>query len=623
MIELDLLIKNLSIVDGSGRPAYKGDIGIKGERIAAVGDIKGDASREIEGIGYLVSPGFVDTHSHVDWSILRYPLVENFVMQGITMFLGGNCGNSLAPLKDLVSSPFLLNNALFIDEWWSELELNKPVPDCISLDTLDEYCDLIEKKIGFKIDWRTFDEFLSKVERSGLSINYVPLVGHSTIRSAVMGEDWRREATEEEIEEMKAFVEEAMISGAFGMSSFFDLIDPGEYAAVDEVIELVKIVQKLGGIYSPHKRHHRSNWFTEDSREEGYGIAHVPPGEIVCGRYHGLLETIEIGRITKTPLLLAHLVPAYSIPQPCPDYLLEAAAKATIDIIDNAKREGLKIFFNAIAHYASIHSPKPIIRSFFNKQLSRPEWLEKMTKQEFVEKLDKSEFRDEVKKYIYSGRFKFEMFHPLLDPYWTDLFSIIECKNREYVGKTIGEIARSKCPDHVIDAQYDESFNTLFDILCEDPDTMWVGILDKRERQEALRIFLQHSEGMPCTDCAALPSKTRDDALPSRVAYGMFPHYIDKFVKEENVLSLEEAVQRITYLPAQKLLGLNDRGVIRKNAYADLVLFDYKKIRMAGTYFNPTIPPEGIAKVLVNGKIVYENLKHTALKPGKVLRHKP
>lgn len=624
MSEFDVVLKSCNIVDGSGKSTFKGSIGIKGEKIAVVGDVKGDAAIEINGSGLVACPGFVDPHSHADTTISRYPLADNLVMQGVTMFLGGNCGSTPAPLNKVVQSRYV-----FADLWWREVEPSKPIPDFLPLDLMDKYSDAIKKKLGYAIDWRTFDEWLSKVEKIGISINYAPLAGHATIRTSVMGEDWKRRATEKEIEEMKRYVEEAMLSGAFGISSFFDP-SPGEYAAIEEIIELAKIASKYGGLYSPHTRNHQNNWYTEDWKEHGYGINHQPPGEVIAGRYHGLLEAIEVIRIANLPLLIAHFTPAYLTPQPTPEFLQEAIGKATIEeTIDKARKEGLKVHYNAIAYSASIGYQGPMIESFFSQRLALPDWLKKMKEEEFIEQLKDKAFREKVKKFIYSGRFKFKMIHPLTDPYWTDCFKIIRCKNIEYVGKTIGEIARKRCPDHIIKAVYDESIETLFDILMEDPDTTWADILDKREYPGALRVFFKHPAGMPCTDCSALPA-----APPTRfvrghtvytapITYGLYPHYIDKFVKEERVLSLEEAIYHATYLPAQEVLGLKDRGIITPGAYADIVLFDFQKIRMAGDFMNPNTPPEGIVNVLVNGKIVYDKMKHTGARPGKVIRHKP
>lgn len=162
--QFDVLIVDANIVDGTGRVAFKGSIGIRGERITAIGDLKGDAARKIDAEGLVACPGFIDPHSHGDTEILQYPLAENLVMQGITTILGGQCGHSAAPTKEV-----------------------------------------------------SFGKFLTRVERTRTSLNFSCLVGFGAVREAVMGEDFKRKARTDEIEEMKKYVEETMRSGAFGI----------------------------------------------------------------------------------------------------------------------------------------------------------------------------------------------------------------------------------------------------------------------------------------------------------------------------------------------------------------------------------------------------------------------
>ncbi|MCK4784420.1 MAG: amidohydrolase family protein, partial [Desulfobacteraceae bacterium] len=177
----DLLKKNTKIVDGTGKAAYKGNIAIKGDKIVRVGKFKGEADVVIDGSGFVTCPGFIDPHSHADHNIMKYPLAENLIMQGITTVVGGNCGNSPAPRKNL-----------------------------------------------------TFGQFISNLEKKGISINFALLVGHNVIRSLVMGDDFKREATREEIEKMKKYVEDAMQNGSFGLSAGLDYY-PGEYAGEEEI----------------------------------------------------------------------------------------------------------------------------------------------------------------------------------------------------------------------------------------------------------------------------------------------------------------------------------------------------------------------------------------------------
>jgi N-acyl-D-aspartate/D-glutamate deacylase len=586
----DVLIKDTTIVDGTGKPAFRGSVGIKGEKTAAVGEFEGDGARVIDGSGLVTCPGFVDPHSHADQTILQYPLAENLVMQGITTFLGGNCGLSTAPIK---------RSTYFLEE------------------------RMARRGLDFDLDWRTFDEWLSRVEEVGPSINYLPLVGHGAVRGTVMGKDFRREASPDEIEEMKLLVDEAMRSGAFGLSAGLDYC-PGDFASVEEIVELAKVAQEYGGLYTPHTRHHVNQWPAREPEEYGYGIFDGPTGEIIAGRYHGLLEAVEISRLAnRIQLHIGHITPAYLIPQPHPASLDEASARATlVEIVDKARDEGLDVTYNIISWGQSISAHAPVIESFFSPRLLfLPQWLKAMDREEFAEKLKTRAFRDKVKEVIYSGAFKFRMIHPLTDPYWMDGYKILRCKNKAYEGKTIGQIARDRQPDHIIRAVYDESVEVVFDILVEDPGATWALLIDKREYR-SLPVFLKHPAGMPCTDVVAFPATPSQVYNVPPIAYGLYPHYIRTYVKEKGVLSLEEAIKKATSVPAQEVLGLEDRGVIREGAYADIVVLDFERIKEGSNFLEPSRPPHGIEHVLVNGTVVYEGMAHTGARPGKVLRHK-
>jgi N-acyl-D-aspartate/D-glutamate deacylase len=254
----------------------------------------------------------------------------------------------------------------------------------------------------------------------------------------------------------------------------------------------------------------------------------------------------------------------------------------------------------------------------------RPDWLAALDKASFAQKLKSRAFRDKVKDFVYSGRFKFRMMHPLTDPYWMDCIRVVRCANEAYVGRTIGEIARQRAPHSIIEAVYEESIEAVFDILVEDPDATCADFIDKRE-YGALSVFFAHPAGMPCTDVGILPAQPpQRSGLYTRgaspTAYGLFPHYIRTYVVEEGVLSLEEAIRKATSLPARDVLGLTDRGVIAEGAYADLVVFDLETLREGDDFLHPAQPPQGIECVLVNGSVVWEGGAHTGARPGQVLR---
>jgi N-acyl-D-amino-acid deacylase len=566
----DLLIKNTKIVDGTGRAAYKGNIAIKDEKIVAVGKVKGDADTVIDGSGLVTSPGFIDAHTHADNNILEYPLAENLIMQGITTIVGGNCGGSPAPRKDL-----------------------------------------------------TFGEWLSKIEKEGISPNLVELVGHVSIRFLVMEQDFKRKATAEEVEKMKSYVEEAMKSGAFGLSTMLDPPTPGEFASVEEeIIPLAKIASKYGVGFWPHQRHHRSQWASSNPEEVGYGIFHGPLEDAFVGTYRGLMEAIDISRKAECPLHVGHLVNVYRIPQPHPPFLDEAVAKATLWLIDKAIEEGISITFDVTFAQAGVARRNYLLRDFWRSRNIAFNWLNNLEKDEVVKKVKTKEFREKVKEAYDKGRLKLGMIQTIADPYWMDRFKILKCENKDYEGKTISEISQIK---------NFEPLDTVLNILAEDPNTIWIQHQDERYFEAAIPVLLKHPNASPNTDWACAPPIDNPEGYlegkdmwytSSPIGYGMFADYIGTLVRDKGLFTLEEAVNRATLVPALKALGLEDRGILAPDAYADIIVFDLEKIKMKGDYLKPAQRPEGIEYVIINGKVVYKDNAHTGVKSGKVLRHK-
>ena len=592
MGDFSLLVENALIVDGTGAPAVRGDVGIAGERIAAVGNVAGSATTVIDAHGSVVCPGFIDPHSHADTSILACPTANNLVMQGVTTFVGGNCGQSLAPVSDA-----------------------RRFEETASMWGVD-----------LTPQWRSFADWLSTVEDLGLSLNYAPLVGHNTVREAVMGGDFMRPASHDEVERMAAHVREAMGSGAFGMSAGFDAAWSGHFAGADEVVALARVVRQYDGFFAPHTRHHQNQWPATDPSDFGYGVFHGPTGEIITGRYHGLLEAAEIARQAGgARLQIAHLTPAFIIPQPHPAFLDEAAARATlVDIVDTALDSGLDVTFSVIPWEQTTGYRASIASSFLGPRPFLPDWLTELEPADLAERLTDRGFRDRVKRVTTSGKFKFGMLHPLTDPYWMDCFTILECVDRGYVGRTLGDIARRREPNHIVQAVYEESLEALFDILVADPGATWAMTIDKRE-YGSLATFLKHPMAMPCSDVQAYPAEgdtaqTLYGYGEAPIAYGLFPHYLKRFVRETGALSLEEAIMKATSVPARRLLGLTDRGTIREGAYADLVVLDPDSVSEMGDFMSPKLPPTGIEHVIVNGTLVWDSNAHSGARPGKVLR---
>ncbi len=560
----DLLIRNTTIVDGTGGSSFKGDVAINGERIVAVGKVNGSADVEIDGSGLITCPGFIDPHNHGDKGLMRTPTADNLLMQGITTFVGGQCGGSAYPSKNM-----------------------------------------------------SFSEFMSALEEKGISINFAPLVGHNRIRDLVMGTDFKRHATPEEIERMEAYAEDAMQNGAFGVSIGIDYY-PAEYASREEILALAKIAGKYGGLYVPHLRHRNSHW-PGTMEEWKYGVYHGPAEDVWVGRYRGVWEALEISKEANVPLHIAHLCNVYRIPQPHPEFLEKAAAEATVWNLDLAKEQGYDVTFDVIISLHDVANVRPLVNEFIASRTLALEPYSKLTQAEFIEKIKTRAFRDEIKQIDEDNKLKFSTIHTRADPYWMTRFKIVESQAADYVGKTIAEIARLKETDPL---------EAIFDILVEDPDTRWYQYSDEKEvLHQTIPVFLNHPAGMPSSDVGILPPATGPEGFevegklstPSDTVYGAFAEYIGVYARERSMLSLENAVMKATSFPAQRF-GLKDRGELRPDAFADILIFDFQTIKKSGDALRPAQPPDGIAYVFVNGELVYKDKTHTGVKSGKVLR---
>jgi N-acyl-D-amino-acid deacylase len=485
-----------------------------------------------------------------------------------------------------------------------------------------EYINVEAEENG-EAAWRSFGDFLAEVESTGLSINYVPLVGHGAIRLTVMGEDFKRKATPGEVEAMKGHVCEALQSGAFGMSAGMDY--EGDFADPDaEVVELLKLVQERNGFFAPHTRNLDYRWPVDDLEDFGYGRSHGPKEDAWVGRYHGVVEAIETATLAnKIRTHIAHLPPAWAVFPPHPDSVERAVAQATLDeFIDEPRSRGVDVSFNALAADSTAGFRTTIISEFYNPMINLPQWLTTLPKGLLVERLRIRGFRDRLKDLIFSGKFKFFMCLPRTDPYWIDCFRIANCNIKEYEGRTVGEIARERSPHRLMEAVYNQSLEAVFDMLVADPDTTWDFVLDKRAGPIIQEVFLTHPAGMPCIDSVSVPAEQPADTLTttSPLYFGAFPNFINVMVKDNQVLTLEQAIHKACCVPLQDVAKVTDRGVIREGAFADLVVFNLEKLRMTGTFADPALPTGGMEYVLVNGRIVYEDKKHTGVKSGKVLR---
>ena len=585
MPECDLLIKNARIVDGTGAPAFGGAIAVNGERILAVGRVEGElkveATKVIDARGLVVSPGFIDAHNHGDCSILYYPRAESFVRQGITTFVGGNCGTSPGPYGDYMDAAYFL-----YDLYW------RIDPDMYygeRLQPLEKVNALHKEMYGWEIDWGTLGEWMDRVEAKGASANLVPIAGHGDIRYLVMGLDYRRKATKKEITVMLEHVARAMEDGCRGLSVGRDY-NPGYWADTSELVACAEVAAKFGGVYTSHS-------LRTGLREERR------PGDLVPSKISGVLEAIEVGRQAKISVEVSHLSPLYDVWPPGNKEMAEASAKSTLKAIDDAREEGIDVCFDLIPNITGGIYATPYLASALMPWLRVAGNLDQLGRA-----LSMPAFRAEIKSTIMSG--KWYNLNPNLTPMWAMGPMVVECTEERFRGKTVAQIAK--------DLKMDE-LDALMEVLRADPHTK----ANIQGGVPGFMMLIKHPAAMIGIDTFGVDDKweirTSPGILPNENTFGGHPRYLRTCVRETATLTLEEAIRKITSLPAAKF-KLKDRGVLREGAYADLTIINPDTITDRGNTLNPRVYPKGIEYVAVNGKLVVAKAKHTGETPGKVLR---
>ena len=592
---LDYLIRNASIADGTGAPIYRANVGIADGKltIIAEGEPLPDAGKVIDAEGMLLCPGFIDIHSHADVTLPFSPQCDSLLMQGITTFVGGNCGMGIAPAhkEDFIES-YMMQKLLL--------------------------------KGHLHVQWKSFADWLDFAKKLPLGANYVPLVAHNALRGSVLGSDISRYSTEEERKQIAQLLNEALDAGAFGMSYTADPGQAGHYADDAELDELFSLLEARNSYITAHTRHHQNQWVSDDGRNY-YGVYVGEPGDVICGRYHGLLSFLEHAR--KTPKLrcaYSHLTNAFLAPIPHSQAMENAMVEETLRVfMDEPLAEGLDIYFNMIPCAPSLSS---VQRVTYDLKLSLnydAELKPYASEEKLVDALSNAEFREKLKTYIKSGKFKMGMLSPATDPYWSDCYAFCTAKDESLLGRTLMDITKERFPGSSrTQLIYNHCLEVLFDLVCADPAIEWALIKDKREYQGADRL-IQHPRCSPMTDTGAFPANSDKNLNVigygnPPLAYTVFVRYLVQMCREKGLITLEDAIRRITTLPAS-IMNLSDRGQIAEGMQADLVLLDWDNLGFDVDYNNPSLPPKGIRYVFVNGTPALEEGELTYAATGKVI----
>jgi N-acyl-D-amino-acid deacylase len=526
--DFDLLIRGGFVYDGTLAEPSVSDIGITGGKIARIGRL-GDkaATTVIDAQGLAVCPGFIDVHSHSDFTIVADPRAEGKLRQGITTEINGNCGMSAAPLRSKVS----------------------------------ERREEDMRELGIRERWSTLEEYFAVLEGLGVAVNVAFLAGHGNIRGSVMGYD-DREPSREELSGMSTLLDETVEQGAIGFSTGL-IYPPGVYAKTDELIILSRRLGAEGLIYASHMRN------------EGDRLLEA------------VEEVLQIGRDAGVKVHVSHLKTAGERNW--------GKADRVISLLEDAVRSGVRITCDRYPYVASSTDLDAIL----------PVWAYDGGNEEELKRLKSGQERQRIVTEIRE--------QTKLSGYWERVIvsSVVLEENRWMEGKTIAEISRTRGSDEI---------TTVLDLLTD--EKLRVGAIFRSMSEENLKKFLALPFCMIGTDSSArcFDGPTRQ-GKPHPRGFGTFARLMGRYVREEGVLSLVEAVHKSTALAA-RTFGLSGRGLLEPGNFADIVVFDASTISDGATFENPFRKPDGIPYVVVNGVPAVSEGEITGKRHGMVIRRK-
>ncbi|HYM13757.1 MAG TPA: D-aminoacylase [Bryobacterales bacterium] len=522
--DFDLVLLNGRIVDGSGNPWYRADLGIRNGRIAAIGALSNrTARRTIDVRDQVVSPGFIDMMGTTSVPLLAdRASAQSKLRQGITTILAGE-GDSDAPRVDVQPSAG-----------------RRAAP-------------------GFQ--WRTFAEYFRLLEQHGIPINVVHNVGAAQVRRLVIGEE-NRAPSREQLDRMKALVDQAMRDGAVGLSTAL-IYPPGAYATTDELVELAKVAGQYGGVYFSHMRNESDH---------------------VLG---AIQEAIHIGEQAGLPVHIFHLKAAGRQNWPL--------MKRALQLIQSARDRGLDVTADIYPYLRNGIGLGSFIHPRHYAAGAAP----------FLKTLSDPQVRAALRKEIETD-FNWENWYHHVGESWDNVLvaQVEAAADKRFEGKSIAQIAQLRGVD---------PWTAFFDLVQQGGVNVNPLSMDEDQKREALR-----AEWMSvCTDSEPMNPATATNAHPR--AFGSFVRVLAKYVRDENVITLEAAVRQMSSLPSN-VLKLYDRGRIAPGMAADLLVFDPARVQDMATFTRPLAFPQGMPYVIVNGQVAIDNNHFTAANGGAVLR---
>ena len=526
----DLVLEGGIIYDGTGADPYLGDVGIKDGHIKEIGNLCEAATNErlmIDGLA--VAPGFIDLHTHSDFTLLADGRAQSQVNQGVTTEVIGQCGFSCAPVT-------------------CDSHIEESGPGYL--------------KCGVQLGWRSFDDYLKRLEATALGVNVVACVGHGAIHRAVLG-DALRAPNPDEIKTMIHIADQSMEAGAAGFTTGLEYW-PGSLCGIEHIAPICEVATKYGRLYATHVR----------NRDIYYDFA--------------FNEAIATARASGARLQISHIQPKFGAPA--------HAMEHTLEIMENARRWGVDVAFDVIPHDWA-HT---IVTSIL------PRWALEGGPEALLDRLKDPSQREAMK------------FNPLAHwrivaaGHWDKIKLLSSEANPDLVGSTFEEIGRARKID---------PYDVVLDLLLEEGEGLnhlkWTS---HTFSDKDIALCLQQPECAVISDTAALaPDGPLKDQIGSLSGYGWAARFLGKYVRDEGIISLSEGIQKMTSIPAKRI-GLLNRGTLKQKNIGDVVVFDAGQIASQYSVKEPRRYPTGIVHVLVNGELVIRDGQRSELNPGQVLR---
>lgn len=495
----DVIIKNGKIVDGTGNPWFYGDLGIIKDKIVKIGDLsKSKADSVIDATGLIVAPGFIDVHTHIEDDEAKTPTADNFIYDGVTSVITGNCGSS-------------------------------------------------------KIDIKKYFDTLKLIK---LSINVGTLIGHNDVREVVLG-DADVTPDPDQLKKMEAIVEQAMRDGAMGFSTGLEYT-PGIFSKTDEVIALAKSAAKYKGIYTSHMRNESDKIF------------------------EAIAETINIGRQANMPVEISH----FKVGKPNWN-----TSEKMIAMVDSARREGIDVTVDTYPYTASSTTLNILL----------PDWLKDGGSAATLKRLsDTTQYEKAVNEMIA------DMQRRQRDHF--DYAVVASCEGDPAInGKSIEQINIDSGRPSTIPNE----IKTILDIIRKGGAAM---VFHSMNEDDVANI-IKYPHTMIISDSGI---RQFGVGMPHPRGYGSNARVLAYYVREKKLITLEDAVRKMTSLPAQRF-HITNRGLLQPGMYADIVIFDAGTVKDQSTFEHPHAYSTGFKYVFVNGAITVDNFKHNGTRKGAIL----